>query len=258
MDDVNSDKSPATIPVLFEDDQLIAVAKPSGMFVHRSDADRSATEFVLQKVRDQLNHFVYPVHRLDRPTSGVLLFAKNPEAAALLAAMFAERRIHKTYQALVRGYTEDHGCVNRPLVSSKGLGKPSGHPSTQPQDAETEYSSRERFEIPFAFGQHPTTRCSLIEARPKTGRYHQIRRHMAGISHPIIGDAEHGDTRLNRQFQQHLQVTRLMLAAVRVEFTHPVTQQPVDVHCPPCESFSVVISGLRAHSLSSQVQTAEQ
>lgn len=230
------------VSILYEDDLLVAVAKPSGMFVHRSLADRSAKEFVVQNVRDQLGSFVYPVHRLDRPTSGVLLLAKNPEAAALYGNMFAERLIRKTYLALVRGHSDDSGTIDRPLISDKGRGKAEGHPGTVPQEAETEYQTLARFEAPFPSGKHDTSRCSLVEARPKTGRYHQIRRHMFGISHPIIGDAEHGDTKLNRQYQQHLGVTRLMLAAVRVEFIHPVTEKSLTIECPLEESFAQVIN----------------
>lgn len=241
MNEFDPDKQ--RIPILFEDDLLVAVAKPSGMFVHRSLADRSATEFVVQHVRDQIGHFVYPVHRRDRPTSGVLLLAKNPEAAALYGTMFAERQIRKTYLALVRGHTLDSGTINRPLISEKGRGKPATHPSAVPREAETVYRTLERFEAPFPSGKHPTSRCSLVEAQPKTGRYHQIRRHLAGISHPVIGDAEHGDSRLNRQYQRHVGVTRLMLAAVRVEFIHPVTEERLTLECPLEESFAAVVNG---------------
>ena len=245
MNEIDPDKQRMPIPVLYEDDLLIAVAKPSGMFVHRSLADRSATEFVVQNVRDQIGSFVYPVHRLDRPTSGVLLLAKNPDAAALYGNMFAERRIRKTYLALVRGHSEDSGTIDRPLISDKGRGKSEGHPSAVPQEAATEYRTLQRFEAPFPSGKHLTSRCSLVEVQPKTGRYHQIRRHMFGISHPVIGDAEHGDTKLNRQYQQYVGVTRLMLAAVRVEFIHPVTDEPLKIECPLEGSFSGVVNQLR-------------
>ena len=244
MDEVESDSRQSPVTILFEDDQIVAVAKPSGMFVHRSMADRSATEFVLQNVRDQLGHFVYPVHRLDRPTSGVMLLAKSSEAAAIYARMFSEREIRKTYLALVRGHTDDSGTITRPLIPEQGRGKPDGHPSKVPQDAQTEYRTLDRFEVPFSSGQHPTTRCSLVEAQPRTGRFHQIRRHLFGISHPIIGDAEHGDNKLNRLFQQHAGVTRLMLAAVRIEFTHPMTDLPMTIECPLEESFGGVVGRL--------------
>jgi len=248
MNEANQNEIQSAVPILFEDEHLVAVAKPSGMFVHRSEADRSATEFVLQNVRDQLGSFVYPVHRLDRPTSGVLMLAKTSEAAALFGKMFAERLIKKIYLALVRGHTDDSGMLNRPLVPSKGRGKPDTNPQTVPQEAETAYRTLERFEVPFASSQHASTRCALIEARPKTGRYHQIRRHMAGISHPIIGDADHGDTKLNRQFQQQAGVTRLMLAAVRVEFIHPVGKNLISIECPPADSFAIVVDRLRLAS----------
>ena len=237
------------IPVLYEDDLLIAVAKPSGMFVHRSEADRSATEFVVQTVRDQVNCFVYPIHRLDRPTSGVLLLAKSSEAASVYAEMFAERRVQKTYQALVRGFAADTGRIDRPLVSDKGRGRPATDPHSVPQEAETWYRTLEKFEAGFPSGRHATTRCSLVEASPKTGRYHQIRRHMSGISHPVIGDADHGDTKINRVFQQRVGVTRLMLAAVRIEFLHPMTEAWIVINCPPDDSFSSAITSLRAQSV---------
>jgi len=236
------------VPILFEDDQFVAVAKPVGMFVHRSEADRSATEFVLQNVRDRLGHFVYPVHRLDRPTSGVLLLAKNPETATLLGNMFAERQIRKTYLALVRGHTDDSGDIDCPLAPSKANGWQTGNRSTTPQEARTAYRTLERFDVPFKSGPHTTSRCSLIEAHPHTGRFHQIRRHLVRIAHPIIGDVEHGDTKLNRRYREHAGATHLMLVAVRLEFVHPVTRSPVVIECVPAESFAFVIRQLRDQS----------
>jgi tRNA pseudouridine65 synthase len=244
-DDYQTVETRRPIPVLYQDEQLVAVAKPSGMFVHRSAADRSATEFVVQTVRDQLNCFVYPIHRLDRPTSGVLLLAKSSEAAAVYATMFAERRVQKTYLALVRGFANDSDRIDRPLVSDKGRGRPATDPHAVPQEAETFYRTIEKFEAAFSSGQHSTTRCSLVEAQPKTGRYHQIRRHFAGISHPVIGDADHGDCKANRRFQQCLGVTRLMLAAVRLEFVHPFTAEPITIESAPDESFDDVVKRLR-------------
>ena len=249
MDHTEPDEERTLVPILFQDNQLVAVAKPVGMFVHRSDADRSATEFVLQNVRDQLGHFVYPVHRLDRPTSGVLLLAKTPEAATLFGNMFAERQIRKTYLALVRGHTNDSGIIDAPLIPGKPNVKRTGNPRAAPQEAQTAYRTLERFDVPFKSGQHPTTRCSLLEAQPHTGRFHQIRRHMVRIAHPIIGDVEHGDTKLNRRYQDHAAVTHLMLAAVRVEFVHPVTGISTVIDCAPAKSFAVVIERLRLLSM---------
>ncbi|MEQ9409917.1 MAG: pseudouridine synthase [Fuerstiella sp.] len=233
------------LPILYNDEWLVAVAKPSGLFVHRSNEDRSATSFVLQQIRDQLGHFVYPVHRLDRATSGIVVLAKMPEAASGMGLLFTERRVSKTYQALVRGFCDDHGSIRIPLVSSLGRGSPAGHPQAAPQDAETHYETRQRFELPLPSGRYPTTRCSLVEVRPVTGRYHQIRRHFNQISHPVLGDTSHGDSHQNRFYRNHLNLTRLMLAAVRLQFPHPVTGQTVLITCPPEVSFQAVIDRLQ-------------
>ncbi|HIF01690.1 MAG TPA: tRNA pseudouridine(65) synthase TruC [Fuerstia sp.] len=232
------------VQILFQDDHLVAIAKPSGMFVHRSDADRSAESVVLQILRDQLEQHVYPVHRLDRATSGVLLLARSRSAAAACGQMFSERRVKKTYHALVRGYALPEGQIDTPLISSRGREKPAGHPWTEPQHALTGYRTLLQFEIPIAMGEHATTRCSLVEAHPETGRYHQIRRHFNYVSHPVIGDTSHGDSRHNRLYRDHFEAERLMLAAVRLEFRHPVTGTPCDLLCPPDRSFTTVMDQL--------------
>jgi tRNA pseudouridine65 synthase len=171
----------------------------------------------------------------------VLLLTKSAEAASLFGAMFSSREVHKTYLALVRGFTDDADTIHRPLVSDKGQRKSVANP----QPAETFYRTLERFELPIAQGQHSTTRCSLLKAHPKTGRFHQIRRHMAGIAHPVIGDAYHGDTRFNRHIQQYAGASRLMLAATCLEFAHPTTGCNVVIECPPDASFSHVLDAMR-------------
>ena len=234
------------VQILYQDEHLVAVAKPSGMFVHRSDADRSAELVVVQELRDQLEQNIYPVHRLDRATSGLLLLARTRNAAAACGKMFSERRVKKTYHALVRGYTAAEGQIDTPLVSSRGREKPAGHPWTEPQLAVTRYRTLYRLEIPIALGEHATIRCSLIEAHPETGRYHQLRRHFNYVSHPVIGDTSHGDGRHNRLYREHFAAERLMLAAVRLEFIHPVTETRCDIRCPTDTSFSSVMDRLQA------------
>ena len=233
------------LTLLYEDESFVAVAKPSGMFVHRSDADHSATCFVLQSVRDQLNQMLFPVHRLDRATSGVVLLARSSNAAAAVGKLFTERLVSKTYFALVRGHCEDSGEINDPLVSARGRGLPSDHPHAQPQDALTRFKTVERYEMPVESERFPTTRCSLIEASPITGRYHQIRRHFNYFSHPVIGDTSHGDGRQNRSFRENFGVTRLMLASVRMNFQHPLSEGKVEISCPPETSFQTVIDRLK-------------
>ncbi|MFN9718572.1 MAG: pseudouridine synthase [Planctomycetota bacterium] len=244
---MTQDKENATpsITVLFEDEGLVAVAKPSGMFVHRSLADRSADAFLVQAVRDRIGCFVYPLHRLDRPTSGLVLLAKSPESASRYGRLFMEQKIHKTYLAIVRGFAPAEDIIDRPLVSSRGQRKVRSHSLSEPQPAMTHIRTLEQFEIPVASVRHPTTRLSFLEASPLTGRYHQIRRHLAGISYPVIGDAEHGDSRLNRGLQKYLSFDRLMLAATQVSFPHPESQQTITINCPPEQSFQGVLDRLR-------------
>jgi tRNA pseudouridine65 synthase len=228
------------VQILYQDEHLVAVAKPTGMFVHRSDADRSAESVVVQTLRCQLAQNVYSVHRLDRATSGVLLLARSSSAAAACGLMFSERRIKKTYLALVRGYSSAEGTIDTSLISSRGREKPAGHPWAEPQHAFTSYRTLRQFEVPIALGQHSTTRSSLVEVQPETGRYHQIRRHFNYVSHPVIGDTSHGDGRHNRLYREHFGAQRLMLAAVRLEFEHPMTGSVCDIRCPADNSFMTV------------------
>lgn len=240
-----------SVSILYEDEDLVAVAKPSGMFVHRSLADRSASEFLVQIVRDRIGCYVYPLHRLDRPTSGLVLLTKSREAAAKFGELLAQRRMVKTYAALVRGYAPEACVVDRPLTSSRGRKKEKEHPQAMPQPAETEIRGIERLEVPVATSRHPATRLTLLEAQPRTGRYHQIRRHLAGLGYPVIGDAEHGDSRLNRLLQQHVGITRLMLAATQLEFIHPVKLMALRIQCPLEPSFVSVLERIRGMSQTS-------
>lgn len=235
------------LPVVYEDDCLIVIHKPTGMFVHRSAEDRSETNFVLQIVRDMVGGFVFPVHRLDRATSGILLLAKSREVAALLSQMFANRLVSKTYEALVRGHCGERGVIEVPMISARGRDKPKGHPFREPQEAVTTFERQERYDIPMMSDRYPTTRCSLISAQPLTGRYHQIRRHCNYISHPIIGDSSHGDSRQNRFYTANFNCQRMMLAAVKVRLQHPVADETLEIVCPPNESFTAVLNHLQQY-----------
>ena len=236
------------LPILYRDNCLIAVSKPSGMFVHRTAEDRSDKQVVLQILRDQIGEYIYSIHRLDRATSGVVLLATTKEAASAMSTAFAERAVSKTYMALVRGHCETEGQISRPLISSQGRDKPAGHPMAQPKEAMTFFCTLKKFEIPISCGRYDTTRSSLIEVQPRTGRFHQIRRHMNFVSHPVIGDTTHGDSRHNVLYREHFALERLMLAAVRLEFRHPTTGESVSINCPPNASFSNVIQRLESCS----------
>lgn len=216
----------ATVPllsILYLDENLVAVDKPSGLLVHRTSLSRERA-CVLQRLRDQLGRRIYPVHRLDRSASGVLLFALSPNVCTDLARQFAGRCIHKRYLAVVRGYAPSQGTIDHPLNRDRHLPK---KPSV------TGYRTLAHVELPAAVGRYPTARYSLVEASPKTGRRHQIRRHFAHISHPLIGDTAYGDGRHNRFFRDRYGLHRLMLAAVELRFHHPVTGRPLMIGALP-------------------------
>lgn len=221
------------LTILYHDDSLVAVDKPSGLLVHRSWIAREATEFALQRVRDQIGQRVYPVHRLDRPTSGILLFAKDADTARLMTEQFAERQIDKVYHAVVRGYLAD-GVLDYPLKEELDkIADKLADPNKSAQSALTEYRCLKQIELPFAVSKkHATSRYSLMELTPKTGRKHQLRRHMSHLRHPIIGDTNHGDGRHNRFFKQHFGLNRLLLAATTLAFEHPHTKTAVRIELP--------------------------
>jgi tRNA pseudouridine65 synthase len=197
------------LPILHQDDRLVAVRKPSGLLVHRSHL-ASDRDTCLTRVRAQLERRVYPAHRLDRGTSGVLLFALDPEAARVLGDAFAGGGVQKEYLAVVRGFVGEQGDVQDPLVED-------GRAVT----ARTRYHRLATAELPHAVGRYATARCSLAVVQPHTGRRHQIRRHMAHLRHPVIGDATHGDLRYNRFFRETLGADRLLLHARQITVPHP-------------------------------------
>lgn len=233
------------LPILYQDDDVVAVNKPAGLYVHRGARTRRATRTALQMVRDQLARWVYPVHRLDRPTSGVLLFALNPDTAKRLAACFANRQIRKSYLAVVRGYIAPSALIDHPLA-------PDAHTSKGAQNlkpAQTAYDRLGTVELPFSVGRYSTSRYSLACVHPPTGRMHQIRRHFHHISHPVIGDTVYGDGRHNRFFREHFACRRLLLAATELAFTHPRTGVPLRVVAPVDESFGHVLRCLEWQAL---------
>ncbi len=209
--------------ILYRDDWLVAVDKPAGLLVHRTELARAET-FALQLVRDQIRRRVYAVHRLDRPTSGLLLFALTADTAVSMSQLFERRRISKRYLALVRGWLEREGIVDYSLAD---------RPDRPPRPAVTRYRTLAKVDLPFAVGRYPTSRYSLVEAAPETGRFHQIRRHFHHIHHPLIGDTTHGEGRHNRFFRETFGVGRLLLHARALAFRHPVTGENLCIQAPP-------------------------
>lgn len=230
---MNTDHEKAPLSILFEDDALVAINKPAGLLVHRSDIDRHARQFALQLARDQIGCHLFPVHRLDRPTSGVLLFGKSKETAKALSQSFEQHQVSKGYLAVVRGYPPASGNIDYPLsfLTDTKRDRASAKAGTR-ESAETAYRTIATREVDVAIEKYPTSRYALMGCFPKTGRRHQIRRHLKHISHPIIGDARYGRGRHNRYFAQHLQAPRLLLHAHSLDFIHPATQQPLQITAP--------------------------
>jgi tRNA pseudouridine65 synthase len=220
--------------VLFEDEYLVAVNKPHGVFVHRSVLEWNATEFLVQIVRDMIGQRVYPVHRLDRKTGGVIVLSKTKAIQSIMNGMFRDRLINKTYIAIVRGFTEDSGTIDYALLNDKG----------KVQEARTTYRTLQRSEIPVSSGQHATSRYSLVELMPVTGRMHQLRKHMSHIFHPIIGDRPHGCNKQNRFFLNHFHMSTMMLHAFDIEFEHPVSKEAIKIKAGFQSEFSRMIVAL--------------
>ena len=218
------------LEILYQDDVLVAVNKPAGMLVHRSWLDRHETQFVMQTLRDQIGQRVYPIHRLDRPTSGVLLFALNSEIANLLCKQFEQKQIEKQYLAVVRGYVTGHGEIDYPLkVQLDKIADKFSQPDKAPQSAVTFYEGLQTVEMPYGVGRYATSRYSLVRLIPQTGRKHQLRRHMKHIFHPILGDTQYGDLHQNRALMEHTGCARLLLHAEKLTFVHPLTQRPMTI-----------------------------
>lgn len=208
----------------------MAIDKPTGFHVHPPEDSQHRVPrdlICLYHVRNQLKQHVYPVHRLDAGTSGVLVFALSSADAGNLCRQFAEREVQKTYRAVVRGYVEEQGHIDLPLeLDSTG----------DLVEAQTSYRRLGQVEFPFAVSKRfQTSRYSLVEVRPHTGRWHQIRRHFNRISHPLVGDPVHGDSRHNQFFREHLGIRGLCLRAERLEFRHPANGERILLETPSCE-----------------------
>ncbi len=227
---------------IYRDQWLLAVHKPAGLLVHRSPIDKHETEFALQYAR-ALNggEHVYPVHRLDRPTSGVLLFARDPDTARIVGQAMMAGEVSKTYLAVVRGWMPEAGVIDHPL-REEPEDRRKKHQEQPVREAVSRYRRLAITELPVAIERYPTSRYSLVELTPETGRKHQLRRHMKHISHPIIGDANHGRGRHNRYFAERFGEGRLMLAATHLVLNHPATGEVVSLYAPPEDSFRKVLA----------------
>lgn len=219
---------PSALPILFEDEFFVAIDKPPGMLVHRTKLDSQEQVFAVQMVRNQIGGHVYPVHRLDKPTSGVLLFGKSSEAAKAFSLILQANEVTKTYQAIVRGWTADEDTIDYALKERLDKTTDSkARTDRPPQQALTRFSRISKTELPDPVGRYQTARYSLLSIQPETGRKHQIRRHFKHIFHPVIGDRKYGDRDHNAFFRSHLGISRLLLAATKLGFLHPFSKENV-------------------------------
>nr|WP_246046976.1 tRNA pseudouridine(65) synthase TruC [Colwellia ponticola] len=288
IDTTDNEPEKPVLDILYQDEFMVAVNKPAGLFVHRSYMDRDEIYFALQLVRDQIGQYVYPVHRLDRPTSGVLLFALTKAVATKLSEAFAnksrqvrltselsveladnidlaentmtessitkainsnknsngvsgvgdviseELAMEKTYYALVRGHLAiPSGLINHPLKEKLDkLGDKHVNPDKPAQSAQSYYQVKQQASLPIKVGKFDSVRYSLVEIRPVTGRRHQIRRHLAHLRHPILGDINYGDNKQNPFFIEHFGFKRLMLIAKSLAFNHPITHKRIVITAP--------------------------
>lgn len=212
------------IDLLYVDDEVVVALKPSGILVHRGwDNDDDVAMF---RVRDAIGARVHPLHRLDRGTSGALVFARTATSAAVLARAFEEGNIEKHYLALVRGVPPGEGVVDYPLPKSEDGPR---------------VPARTRYRRVAA---SPIDRCSLVLALPETGRLHQVRRHLRHVNHPLVGDVKHGSGVINRHYRANYDLHRLALHASRIAFAHPVTGARIAVDAPMPDDLGAALDRL--------------
>ena len=237
-----SDTATESLPILYQDEHLVVVNKPSGLLVHRSPIDRHERRFAVQLLRNQLGRRVHPAHRLDKGTSGALAFALDRDTASTLAGQFASGAVRKTYVAIVRGWPDESGVIDHPLepVPDDVLGVQ----ASGAREARTVFRRLAAVELPHRVDRYPTSRYALVELEPLTGRRHQLRRHLAHVSHPIVGDSTYGKGRHNRLFRELFGLQRLLLACTRLVLVHPQTGEPLAIDAPLSSGFASVIERL--------------
>jgi len=241
----------AALEILYQDEYLVAINKPAGLLVHKSPIDKHETQFALQLVRDQIGQYVYPIHRLDKPTSGVLLFGCNSQIAQSLSLLFRSSEVHKEYIAVVRGFTEVESDIDYPLkqmLDSKEQKKQGI--TKEAQEAQTNFQRLATVELPFSVSRYPVARYSLVKLLPKTGRKHQLRRHMKHIFHPIVGDTKHGRGEHNALFREKFGIHRLLLHSHRVSFIHPVSKEYLVINAPLDDTFCRVLKAFNWENIS--------
>lgn len=219
--------------LIYQDESMVIIDKPSGLMTHKSRIAEDNEYSAMERLRDQIGAWVYPVHRLDRATSGALVFGKDQESARALHQAFANGAVHKRYWAVTRGHAPESEEIDRPLKEKRDrITDRNADQNKAPQEAKTSVKTLAHCVIPVALGRYPSARFSLVDLSPKTGRRHQLRRHLAGINYPIIGDTTHGRGEQNRFFRDQFLCDRLLLAAVGINLPHPKSGQGINLEVP--------------------------
>ena len=194
-------------------------------------------------LRDQIGQYVYPIHRLDKPTSGVLLFALDAKTAKSMSELFRSSKVEKEYVAIVRGFTLEAFIIDYPLKQMLDTKEQKLQGVTKDeQEALTYFKRLATVELPFPVSRYPIARYSLVKLVPKTGRKHQLRRHMKHIFHPIVGDTKHGRGEHNKLFREKFNSHRLLLHSNRLTFTHPVSQKEIVIEASLDDSFKALFN----------------
>ncbi len=228
------------LEIIFQDKDVVAINKPSGLLVHRTYLDPNETRFAMMILRDQIGSWVYPIHRLDKGTSGVLLFGKNQEIASALGELILNHKFKKTYLAIVRGYAPDKDTIDYPV--------PQGRKGER-KHAVSHYETIIRTELPHKVGIFDTARYSFIKIIPETGRRHQIRRHLKHIFYPIIGDRLYGDRAHNRFYKEQLNISQMLLHAHKLEFCHPLSKKSIKLIAPLPDYWKTALENFPGHPL---------
>ena len=231
------------LEILYQDEYLVAINKPTGLLVHKSMIDRHEIYFAMKMLRDQIEQWVYPIHRLDKPTSGVLLFALDSHTAKLMSEQFAAHSIQKTYIAVGRGYVEDEGIIDHALkekldkISDKDASK-----FKEAQEAITAFRCLDKVELNASVGRYDKTRYSLVELKPRTGRKHQLRRHMKHINHHLLGDTKYGRGEHNKFVREKYDINRLLLHALSLEIKHPYSNESMIFKADFDDTFKMIFN----------------
>lgn len=231
-----ADREP--VRVIFEDDQIVVLDKPAGLISHRSALARFEKDFFIDEARALVGRTIYLAHRLDRATSGIVICAASKEVAAMLGQQFMGRGIVKTYLAVTRGYIPESGECTGMLDAPQ---------NPEPKEALTRYRRLATIELPIPIARWPTSRYSLVEVQPETGRYQQIRRHLRDLSHPIAGDSAHGDGRHNRNLRIHFGLDRMLLHSWRLSFDHPADGRRMTLSAPLDRKWRRIIDAFGWH-----------